>query len=568
MKKNIFNSSLRFKFISNFVIITLVLSSLSIFAYLTMKSSIDELDRMIQTTILANAISSETGEISSTLLGQYILGDKAEDKDKIIKGLSEVDININLLKKGITDEKGKQSLDALIRLISGFNENARQAVKLVDDKGGLSKAVTIKENEAKIQEFIKNSINELVSIELSNNKILKDELNKKAERTGLILLLLISLCGTLSILGSVLFSNSIAGTIKRLAKYAQSIADGNLNVNKLEVKSKDDISVLANSFNKMGENLRNIIGKIGENSNNVAQFAELLKANAEQSSKAIEQIALSIQQVAQGAVEQSEQSDDTVEVVRDLYEGNKKVYENAHKVLLTSEKATNAATVGNDKMDLLLNQITVIEEKIVATQSITETLKNNSNEIKKILDTITNIATQTNLLALNAAIEAARAGEHGKGFAVVADEVRKLAEGSANATREITMMLKEIQKDSQLVSESMFIGVNEVKGGIQMAGEAREAFYEIVSTSSDVDAQIKGITEEIEKMVGEIQKVEGMSKNILNIAGKSAAGSHEVASAVEEQTASLQEITSSTTILADMAEELKKMVNQFKFNQQ
>jgi len=125
---------------------------------------------------------------------------------------------------------------------------------------------------------------------------------------------------------------------------------------------------------------------------------------------------------------------------------------------------------------LLLDQIKVIETKIIATQKITETLKTRSIEIKKILDSISRITSQTNLLALNAAIEAARAGEYGKGFAVVADEVRKLAEGTANATKEITELLLGIQKDSQEVADSMFVGVNEVKGGMEIAEEARTSF--------------------------------------------------------------------------------------------
>jgi len=564
IKKSIFNRSLKFKFISSFIIITLVLSSLCVFTYLVMNSTVNKLNSMVQTTILANGISAAVEDDSA--LTNYILYKKAADKNKIRESVTLINNNFASINKSMTtdDEKSISALESLRSLIINYKENVEQVIKFIDDGSDRSKAIGAKENTVKAKGFVKAAVDEFIGVELSNQKTIKDELNRKSGLMGLILLLSILICSVLSILGAVIFSSRIAGMISKLAKYAQNIADGNLNVDRLEVKSKDDISILAISFNKMGENLRNIIGKIGEDSNNVARSAEQLKSNAEQSTEAIEQIAVSIQQVAQGAVEQSEHSNDTVIVVNELYEGNKKVYENANKVMETSGRAMKAATIGNNKMYMLLDQINVIEEKIIAAQSVTETLKNNSNEIKKILGTITNIAAQTNLLALNAAIEAARAGEHGKGFAVVADEVRKLAEGSANATKEITEVLKEIQKGSQQVTDSMILGVNEVKGGINIAGEARETFKEIVSTSKDVDLQIKAITEEIEKMVGGIQKVEGMSNNILNIASKSAAGSHEVAAAVEEQTASLQEITASSTILSNMADELQKMVKQFR----
>jgi methyl-accepting chemotaxis protein len=146
----------------------------------------------------------------------------------------------------------------------------------------------------------------------------------------------------------------------------------------------------------------------------------------------------------------------------------------------------------------------------------------------------------------------------------VADEIRKLAEGSSNATKEITGMLKEIQNGSLALANSMIVGVNEAKEGTQMANAARDAFSEIMNTSKDVDTHIKGIAIEIENMVYGIKEVQEMGDIISKIARESSEGSELVAASVEEQSAGLQEITSSASVLSEMAEDLQRMVSQFK----
>ncbi|MEY8742404.1 methyl-accepting chemotaxis protein [Bacillales bacterium AN1005] len=191
-------------------------------------------------------------------------------------------------------------------------------------------------------------------------------------------------------------------------------------------------------------------------------------------------------------------------------------------------------------------------------------MNDRSHEIGHITNVITGISAQTNLLALNAAIEAARAGEHGKGFAVVADEVRKLAEESTNSTEQIANLIQLIQNETNVTLETMEKAAEEVQSGLNVVNVAGSSFEKIEQAVNGVVSQIEDISESLKKLSRGTNSVKDSIKNVSNVAQESSMITQNISAATEEQLASMEEITSSSLALAKLADDLQVIINQFK----
>lgn len=554
--------TLKSKLIMVIISIIVLMTVLSLGTYAAMKNIMSSLDDMIEVTSQANEISILADE-SIKEVNQIVLKKDDESKKNTYDKLNKIKNDLEFIKNHSTSEESLKSVDTMERIMSTYEENLEKLIQ-ANNNGDPQKAKDYFERITLMLRSSDDSIRELVTNELNDQKAEKLELSKGANLTGIVILLLIVSISILSIIAATIFVNKIVNAIGKIVRYAQSIADNNLVLEDISISSSDELSILGNSFNKMSSNLRNLISKINKEGAGVTDAAYNLQSNTEQSSKALEQIARAIQEVSSGMLEQTDKSEKTVEVISELVDANKRISENANIVLRTSDKATNAAAMGNSKLKDLRKQIKTIEENVLPVQSTAEQLKLQSMEIGKVVESITEISSQTNLLALNSAIEAARAGENGKGFAVVAEEVRKLAEKSGESAKEITNMLANIQVQSDELTNRILSSVKEVKESASMAEVARESFDEIITTSTNVDKQVKEITIEIENILRKISDVQEMSKNISDITKKSSESSHDVAAAIEEQTAGIEEITSTATVLSEMSADLQELINQFK----
>jgi methyl-accepting chemotaxis protein len=351
--------------------------------------------------------------------------------------------------------------------------------------------------------------------------------------------------------------NSVSNTLKQLAQ-------GNLTVPEVRVKNKDEIGELANSMNELLHNLKGLIGKVYDSAVQVASSSEQLLANNEQNAKAAEQIAQSVQQTAAGSEKQLVHFEEVSSSVEEMVAGIHQIAESSEYMQQSTEKATHLTENGTMSIHAVVTHMNEINESFEQTSKIVSLLGHRSQEINGIASLITDIAEQTNLLALNAAIEAARAGEHGKGFAVVADEVRKLAVQSKNSADKITDMIRFVQEETYQAIEAVKSGNQLVDKGISASKEADEAFSSISCSIEEVASKVNEVSAAVEELTAQSHTIVHTIENVKEIAEEGMFATQESSAATQEQVATMEEVTTSAHGLTKLADELQNAVSRFK----
>lgn len=459
---------------------------------------------------------------------------RRHEKDYMLRGTSKyVDrlhnvaggLKSNILASSIGASNKARFIDLLKTYENDFDalvtKNDEIKAKLADAKKSADRAMVLAEEISLLEQ-------EAASTQIK-------DINSKAATAQTVVVFVALFAAVLGVVSAILITRIVTGPVKRAADMAQQISENDLTVENLNISSDDEIGVLAGALDTMRDNLAKLITQI--------------KVNTGEVSKASSEISTTSTQMAAGAEEQTNQAAEVATSVQEMSAAIVENSQNATETARIAEQATQKAQDGTDAMSETEQGMRAIVASATRTGEIVSSLANRADQIGEIVQVINDIADQTNLLALNAAIEAARAGEQGRGFAVVADEVRKLAERTTKATKEIAETIQAIQSDTKDASESMDVAQDAVAKGqdaISQTGQILGGIVESVKQAMDMIQQIATASEQQSSGAEEISKnVEAIS----TVTRQSASGAEELSNTAEQ--------------LSRQAEALRVLVDQF-----
>jgi methyl-accepting chemotaxis protein len=440
-----------------------------------------------------------------------------------------------------TAQEDRDRFAAVEEGIVKLREFQEGAVRIADgpERDPVAKAARVFSETATPQsQKIRKALSELIDSQMKLLHSDQENLAADGEHLHLVLLMVTAVVLAIGCFAAFLLSRQISASTAAACDRAEAIADGDLTGAELEVKRQDELGQLTEAINKMQSNLKGIIESILTSTEHLALASEEISASATEQSAGIES---QKDQAYQVAIAMQEMSSTVVQIS-----------DNSTKAADAARKASETAREGGKIVEETLAKMREIAGSVGDTAKKVGALGKSSDQIGQIIGVIDDIADQTNLLALNAAIEAARAGEQGRGFAVVADEVRKLAERTSKATKEIAQMIQSIQQETKSAVVAMESGTKQVESGVEMTTQAGSSLHQIIQAAEQVGEMVTHIATAATEQSSATEEVNTNIEQIAKITAETSEGAQQSAKACHD--------------LSSLALDLQNIVSQFKIS--
>lgn len=536
------NMKIKALLMTGFGLVTVFLLAIATISVINIRAATQDLEKNVNDiwpkTVLANNIIDNINIVARALRNAIILGDKAQiqkELERIVAAREAVSKNIEDLTNTVKSDKGKELLSNVKTSRSEYNEVLERVLGAIKSDNQAQATKLLLGDLREKQKSYFGSVEELLKYQGS----LMEEAGKLAEGKAKFstILTIILACAALIFSAFTLFwiVRSIAKPLNEAVVVMNKVAEGDLTA-AIESKSTNEVGQFMSSAKHMIEKLKTIIADLKSASSNIASASQELSASSEQMSR--------------GVTEQSGRATQIATATNEMSQTVVDVAKNASSISSSSAETANIAKEGETIVNKSVEEVKAIADTVNESAKLMGSLGERSKQIGEIVNVIKDIADQTNLLALNAAIEAARAGEQGRGFAVVADEVRKLAERTAKATSEIGNMIGAIQEEMEKAVTSMQDGTKRVEVGVEFSARAGEALRKIVGSVSELQSMVQQIASATEEMSTASEQISGDIEAIANVSKETAVSSNQ--------------ISQSSSDLSRLASNLNEVVKIFK----
>lgn len=546
------------------ILLTVSIVSTFINLYTIEKRTDEAMDSRLEQLLLIKEIrlgvSAQERYINSLILSPTL----SKNKQELLATSTKLNEDIETLQGYLNSKQMKDLWEQLSVSNQHFNEELPSIIEAAESKDMPRATMLFNTAVSKINEETFRITTDMQTYQMQQMDEIQDSTYSAINVARIVSILVLAISIVITIGLVIYVRRTITSPLRSIMSSATVIGDGDLSGADIAINTKDELGQLGGIFNTMKGNIRNLITQIQSNAEQLGASAQQLSASAEEMTATTEDVTRQAADTAETSQIATGAANESAIAMEETAQGIQRIAEASQTLHTSSLNASEVATNGTQIITNARQQMNEINGAALTVNELVQKLALQTEEIGNMTQVITAITEQTNLLALNAAIEAARAGEHGKGFAVVADEVRTLAEESKASANSIATLTTEIRQDTKNVEQAMESALGSVQEGVVVISQAGESFDTIVEAVNEMTYQIQDVSATAEQLSASAEQVSASVNEIASGTRNISENIDTVAAAMEEQSATMNEVTNVATTLSENAQELQIEIQKFK----
>jgi methyl-accepting chemotaxis protein len=492
----------------------------------------------------------------------YIL---ENDQREILKE----NITLNMIASLVTQleskaalEEHKNALNSATRLTNGLVKSIQNAHEAIDG-GDLTVGGQHFDTSKDVISFLNEEITNYILMQVEYSKVIQEEIDISAKESRMIVIIIQGIAILFSSIFAIGIIKSIVKSIKEIGNATKEIAGGNFKINDIPIIGKNELSELANDFNSMKNQIRITLEEVRTISKNILTLTSTLTKMADENTSSEEALSVSMDRINQGIDIQKEETETMSNGIGHINHVSQSIEKHDKNIMSKATLSVNASESGLNHVEEFVNKMNSMSSVARESSDLITLLNDSSNEMNSLVNAMTGIASQTNLLSLNASIEAARAGDAGKGFAVVANEIRTLANNSSKFGQDIALIISSYEERLGSINENMKQTIIYLDDGETMTKQVVTDFSSIYELNKEVELAIKASEIELTALLEQVKSTESSADKNLEVVYENRKESNHILETIEEQIANIEELNANADYLYEQVTSLEKTVSIF-----